>query len=64
MSDKLEETFDSFHRTFQDLHNNNHNLNFSKHLQENQHSIDTIDKIMEILYTAVQSKSITFKKKH
>jgi hypothetical protein len=32
------------------FHNNSYNSNFSKHLLENQHPIDTIDKIVEIPY--------------
>jgi hypothetical protein len=51
MSDKPENFSTCFIEHLQPFHNNNCNSNFSKHLLENQHPIDTIDKIMEILYT-------------
>jgi len=50
MSDKLENFSTCFIKHLQPFHNNSYNSNFSKHLLENQHPIDTIDKIVEILY--------------
>jgi len=50
MSDKLENFSTFFVEHLQPFHNKT-NSNFLKHLLENQQPIDTIDKIVEILYT-------------
>jgi hypothetical protein len=51
MLDKPENFSTCFIEHLQPFHNNSYNSNFLKHLLENQHPIDTIDKIVEILYT-------------
>jgi hypothetical protein len=50
MSDKPENFLTCFIKHLQAFHNNSYNSDISKHLLENQHPIDTIKKIMEILY--------------
>jgi len=52
MSDKLGEDLTLFTEYLRAFHKKSYNSKFSKHLLENQHFIDTIDKIMEIFYTA------------
>jgi hypothetical protein len=46
--------FTHFNVYLQTFHNDNYNSNFSKHLLENHHPIDTTDNIIEMLYTMVQ----------
>jgi hypothetical protein len=56
-----------FNDNLQAVCNNNSISNFSKHLLENQHPVDTTDNYMEILYTpgkiSTQQKKITSMKK-
>jgi len=64
MSDKLENFSTCFMEHLQPFHNKTCNSNFSKHLLENQHPIDTINKIMEILYKTRKGAQLSTVKKY
>jgi hypothetical protein len=64
MSDKLENFSTWFVKHLQGFHSNSYNSNFSKHLLANQHPIETIKKIMEILYMTGKGTHLNIVKKY
>jgi len=64
MLDKLENFSTCFIEHLQPFHNKTCNSNFSKHLLENQHPIDTTDKSMEILNTTGKGTQLNTVKKY